>query len=442
MNNCPKCGNPLQIGTTSCPICGTSTVETPATAPTAAPEVSNISAPATPAQAAPTAVTVEAIPAEQKVVQSAPVEQAITTASTTTTTVVSAPAPTTEPAVAPAPAPTAPTPSAPAEPAKSEPTSVQPAEQTSTVPTSIEPTSIAPTVTVDKEGSPVPSIPSSLNDGNTTGAAIPTVDTIKIGKKKNNKTTLLIIVILAVAAGIGAVMLLNGGNKAPNINLQNPGTEETALVTTSVSTNGYKLKLEDGWLINEDGSNVIITNSTETVAIKLDRSATNLKNLTTDNLEGYYKSNINFKDVKVSSTTISAKEAYLVDASFNETPVQVYYIDCGTSLTLGATIVYQTSESKTKYESHITEMIGTLSYSDDSIKALNSMQMYAGIFNMYSGAFKYQAPPVNEQTNTGTEVPTETPENGGQTNTETPVNGEQQNSGTTNEQTPNVTPAS
>ena len=23
MNNCPKCGNPLQAGVTSCPICGT-----------------------------------------------------------------------------------------------------------------------------------------------------------------------------------------------------------------------------------------------------------------------------------------------------------------------------------------------------------------------------------------------------------------------------------
>ena len=51
MNNCPKCGNPLQVGTNSCPICGTNILA-------AAP------APAQPAQPASTAAQPAAQPAQ------------------------------------------------------------------------------------------------------------------------------------------------------------------------------------------------------------------------------------------------------------------------------------------------------------------------------------------------------------------------------------------
>ena len=48
MNNCPKCGNPLQVGTESCPICGTNTSASAAPAP--APVAARIP-PAAPATA-------------------------------------------------------------------------------------------------------------------------------------------------------------------------------------------------------------------------------------------------------------------------------------------------------------------------------------------------------------------------------------------------------
>ncbi len=75
-NNCTKCGNPLQAGTTICPICGTNNINTKPATPEAAP------APATPAPveapvvapAAPVTPAPEAAPAPTTPAAPAPVE--------------------------------------------------------------------------------------------------------------------------------------------------------------------------------------------------------------------------------------------------------------------------------------------------------------------------------------------------------------------------------
>ena len=69
-NNCTKCGNPLQAGTTICPICGTNNINTKPATPEAAPSPAPV-APAAPAVASAVPVT-PAPAAPAPVVTSAP----------------------------------------------------------------------------------------------------------------------------------------------------------------------------------------------------------------------------------------------------------------------------------------------------------------------------------------------------------------------------------
>lgn len=418
MNNCPKCGNPLQIGTTSCPICGTNTSTSSAAQLT--PAVESTQSPAVNPTPAP--VAVEQIAAAEPV---APVKPA---APATEPAPVIQPEPQVAPVtVTPVEQPVAPLPNA--EPAVQSPVTpitstevveqaqpAQPVQVQAVAPTpvatpelKIEESAIAPTIKPIESSSPVPSIPASLTAD--APVEVPKVEKVNTSKpKKSINKTVLAVVVLILIVGIVAVVLMNSGTKT-NLNPAPATNNENTLATTSISSNGYKLKLEDGWLINEDGTNVIITNSNDTVAIKLNHTDTSLSSISKETIEGYFQSRTDFTNTTISETTISAKDAYLVNTSINEAPVQVYYIGGGTNLTIGATIVYQTEESKTKYEASVTEMIGSLSYSDESIKAISTMEMYSNIFNVYNGSIYYTPAPEtpsvddsNIQTN-----PTETP---------------------------------
>lgn len=421
MNNCPKCGNPLQVGTTSCPICGTN--------------ISNSVRPEQKNDGVKTTVTVASVATPQ--VQ--PVVKPVQTAQPATQVQVApvaqpagekvAPAPVvpTAPAVEPTPVqqPVAPTsvqdvsvvqkttPVVPVQPVAPAPT-VQPETKTE-IP--IDPNSIAPTIKPIEVGTPVPSIPASLNPD----APVPTVSvdaSVKKEKPKNkfNKTTMVLLGVLAIVVIAAALMMNIGGGTKLNSNVNTNPEKNSSLELTAVSTNGYKFNLEDGWLITEDGTNVIVTNKDETVAIKLDYIKNSLDTISKSTIEGFFANRQDFTNTEVTETTISAKKAYLVNTQINQAMVQLYYINGGTNLTLGATIVYQSPETKTKYEANVTELIGSLSYADESLKAISSMEMYSNIFGVYNGVFQYQPtseqPQVNENpsiSDTNNEASTEMP---------------------------------
>ena len=406
MNNCPKCGNPLQVGTTSCPICGTNiasavqpvqnengkTTVTVASVAKAVPtsNVANTSS-AQPTQVAPVAQTTQ--PAQTQVVQQA------------TTTQTTQPLP--EQTVAPQPV-------QPVEKPVVEPTqNVAPVASTTEakeqVP--IDPNSIAPVIQPIEMSSPVPSIPSSLSESSTVVNA-PVENKKSKETKKINKNILVIAGILAVVI-IAAVLMMNMKPKT-NLNNNAVNNNNSTAEITAVSTNGYKFNLENGWLITEDGTNVIVTNKEETVAVKLNYTKDNLETISKSTIESYFASRTDFTNTEVIDTTISAKQTYLVNTQINQAMVQVYYINGGSNLTLGAVAVYQSSDTKEKYEANVTELIGSLSYSDESLKAINSMEMYSNIFNVYNGVFQYQQQniPIVEDNNNNqpvVEQPTDNP---------------------------------
>ena len=375
MNNCPKCGNPLQVGTESCPICGTNTSS-------AAPAV------------APTPV-------------SAPVVE---------------PAPAVAPTPAPAPV-------------------VEPTPEVAPTP--------APEIKAIEPTTPVPSI-IAPEEEKTTKSEVPTAKPVTPEKnKKGNKTIVIVLLLLAIVAG--GIFLINGnfgGGKGQNLKPQ----PQNSIASAQAASNGFKFNLAEGWIIQEDGSNVIITNSDETVVLKLEKINSNFSKINKSTIESYYSSKSEFTNTKVEEVKISVKDAYLVNTNSGELPVQIYYINGGTSLTLGATIVYQSKESKEKYVAEVTELIGTMSYSDESIKAISTIEMYSSIFKNYQGVFEYEAPvdnvqnpennpSVENQSTENLEKPsTPSEENQSSQNTETPSSTDVENQNSSNDnQTSNQT---
>lgn len=444
MNNCPKCGNPLQVGTSSCPICGTNTSssvapeqvtnengKTTVTVASVATPVGGSAqtqaaqpAPApTPVAPAPTQVVEPQVPTTQPVVQEAAVQK-IDAEPTQPAAPVPTPAPQPVAQVAePTPAVQAPVPATPVtEQVQAVTSTPAPAPQAiePTAPTTepVDPNSIAPTIKPIEMATPVPSIPASVNPD---VQVVTTTENVKLEKpkKKMNKNVLAIVGILAVVVIVAVLMMSMGGKNKLQTNTNTNPEKNSALNTTAVSSNGFKFNLEEGWVITEDGTNVIVTNKDETVAIKLDYTKSGLDTITQETIEGFFASRTDFTNTTVSKTTISAKDAYLVNTQINQAMVQLYYINGGANLTLGATIVYQSPETKTLYEANVTELIGTLSYSDDTLKAISSMQMYSNIFNAYSGVFQYQ--PSSEVNDF------ETPSNEQEQNNEIPNNGTEEN---------------
>jgi len=392
MNNCPKCGNPLQEGATSCPICGTNVLEN---------------------QSQPVAPVAEPAPAVQPAAK--PVEPAVPAAPVAPAQPAQ-PAPVEQPAVQPAaPAPVAPAPASVEQPAA-------PAEVTTAA--------IAPTVERVESPTPVPGIPASLStESPVINAEQPLVENPNLNKKKKKMNPLVIVLASVVIIGIIAGMTLMPGKKTTK-KANNTNTDEIA--TYEMASNGYSIKLAEGWLIKEDGTNVLIKNKEETVIIKLEHSTTNLEKVEKANIETIMKNNENYKDVEVSEINMSGRNSFLVNTSINELPVQVYLINGGNNLMVGATIVYQSGDTKTKYEAEVTEMIGTLSYTVEySTRAIEEMSEYSTMFNIFGNvANNITTAPKEEETTPEPEQPAEetqteentTPEeantNSGEENTE------------------------
>ncbi len=480
MNNCPKCGNPLQIGVTSCPICGTDVAVKNSSNNASAPvkqtvQVAQVSevpkaTPSVPVQPVGQVVQQPSAPVNVQapsVQQSNPVQnnkvvssvantpQSVANVQSGQQNVVSngqiqSSLPSQSPVQTPLQAQENvqmsnqgtqpvqnsssinPTPGVvnqmPISQSTAMPVGEQPVVQQS-VPqgqvvqnvttTPIVPTAITPTV----EAVPTPGIPVSLTGavGQTPSVQSAEVTKGKEKKEKNkdksskkNKQVVAVAAIALVAVVAGALYVMFGSSFKLKADL--PKDDEEPVAMSSVVSHGFKFGLQDGWLVSEDQNNVIVTNSAETVSIRFSQSQTSLTDITEDIINAQLSRNQNFSDSKVGTTQIGARDSYVVNTTLNETlPIQIYFISGGPALTLGVTVIYQSAETKTKLESNILEMIGSISYSDDSIKAISTTSMYSEAFNMFNNVVTNKQPEVPE-------VPVEDDQN----NQENENNGENQ----------------
>lgn len=439
MNNCPKCGNPLQAGVTSCPICGTDISNTINNKV----EQSNIkvaSVGQAPNQVSQPVAPQPTVSVTKEQVQPQPQvqveQQAVTPQQPVSNSISDQP-------IAPVQVST---------PSQNVVQSAATTNQISTptqeqAPQQIDPNSLAPNIPKVELSTPVPSIPSSLTDngaGNPSTLNVSSTPEVKPApKKKGNKTIMVVALIVVIAlVGGGAFMMMNNNTSPAPIN----NNQAANLAKISLSSNGYKIDLKDGWLTVEDGSNVIITNTSETVAIKLNHSTGNISEISEDYIKSYMASNPSYTNTEVTTTKISDKDTLVVNSTINSIPVQVYFINGGSNLILSVSIVYQSSDSKSKFEAEVQEMIGTLSYADESIKAISTIDMYKDQFGLSDAIINNRNNPTinnattneqetNQQT---TDENTTTPEttNPSTNNQETNQTTEENQTNTSTENTP------
>lgn len=454
MNNCPKCGNPLQPGTTSCPICGTaiasnSNVATQMTvASVSAPVQSDNNVivaqqvqPQVPSQVTPVATSQSVEPQVVSVPQQEPVPVVVTEDVVAPQVVAGQPQMEVQPTVQSVPPevspqvvePTVVQVSAPEVAVQQPVQAPQPVQQVvpqqpmspqqpvsavqvgqqvvaeqpmpnvapvNTIQSSEQIAPQGPVVVSTNETQPVQnmSVPvqniGPINNDSTEKVADSKVKPEKKEKPKKekkpfNKNVLVILAALVIVALASCYMMF--GNKKTGGQGDNGEDEKVSLGDNVVSSNGYKFTLADGWIVTEGNGNVIVTSSEDdsTVRMKFSHSTANIENIDEELIKRYVDNNDNIKDAEIEKTSISDKDTYILNANINDLPTQTYFIGGGSRLLIGVTVIYSSSDTKKDKEPYVKEMIGTLSYADDSLKAINVVDMYRDIFAVYGGVVTY-----------------------------------------------------
>ena len=334
MNNCPKCGNPLQPGVSTCPICGTVINQATPAAP---------GAPVQPAAPAPAPVANPGV------------------APTTPTAVPGTPVP---PAVPTPGTPAAPVPGAPVAPVSPVPGTPVPPVQASPVPGAPAP-------------GPIPGSPAALA---AEAAAQATAKQEEIKALKGEKKPLdkkvwifggvgaALIIVVAVV-----IILLNSGNKSAAPAATNNTPARPVATTTKVVAGSYEFSRPTGWDSSENNGYVYISKDDESAVIILNRVNTTLNNADVDSLKAAAAGQ-QLQNSEVTEIQVNGKKAFFLEAIYNSLPVEYYYIDYS-PVTVIASVVYTKEEAKTNYSAEIAGIIDTIVY-NDSTNAASSFGMY------------------------------------------------------------------
>lgn len=429
MTNCEKCGNPLQPGLTTCPICGTTakSIDAPdvammqpgveslgeapvanavpqaqpaapviepgpiaAPAPTAVPAPAPVPAPAQPVAPAP-------VPAPAPVQPEVPVAQpapAVPAAPVAPEPAPVAPAPIME-APAPVPAP-APMPAAPAAPVI-DPLPAQGFSGAEAAPVAPAPIPVAETpIPAPAVTNPIPAPAQPVAPA----PVAPAAEEDKKGKKKNKKGNAGLVIIVAIVAlglGLGAGYLLSPSLKAAPVA---PPVEEVS-TAQPVSLNGYSFSVEEGWVYSQTGDKVLVTKDDESVFVRMAVYEGIFENMNTTSIELSLATKEGYSDVEVEKTTLGDREAIIVSAVNGESSVQYYYFAHSTEKVLSITVIYAKSEDKKTYEETVKKIVEGTTYNDDALNAIEAISPYSSLFgdskSVYDSSFNDQKTSTEEQ---------------------------------------------
>ncbi len=330
---------------------------TPVEVQPAVVEATPVQVEATPVEAAPVAVE-QTVQAEPVVAQPAPVEAAAVIEPTMIQ-------PTAEPAPAPA------------QNIVLEPTT-EPELADSPIPTSIGPVVEAAPDT----GTPIPSIPASLNTP-TVEATVKVEEKKKKGLKVNKKVLYAAIAAIVVMTGIA--IFLNKGDGAIGVapNIQQPGN--VALLTTEMD--GYSFNVQNGWKVGKSDDKVLISNNDDSVVLSLSYRTGQVGTYDAEAMKLNILADSRFSDVTFKNEKIEERDALIFESKYNNYFVQFYYINNTTETTVDAAVVYQTSELKDKLESDVRALIASLKFNVKAVRSIDLYNHYNSEFDMLESVF-------------------------------------------------------
>ncbi|MBR6133571.1 MAG: hypothetical protein IKQ29_02510 [Bacilli bacterium] len=334
-------------------------------------EATPVEVQATPVEAAPVAATPVEV-AQPAPVEAAPavVEQPVVAQAETTVQAapVEAPAPVIEPTII---QPTAAPAEAPAQNIVLEPTT-EPELSDSPIPTSIGPV----VEEAPDSGTPIPSIPASLNT--------PVVETtVKVEEKKkkglkiNKKVLYAAIAAIVVMTGVAIFLNKGGGAMGVAPNIQQPGN--VALLTTEMD--GYSFNVQNGWKVGKSDDKVLISNNDDSVVLSLSYRTGQVGTYDAEAMKLNILADTRFSEVTFKNEKIEDRDALIFESKYNNYFVQFYYVNNTTETTVDAAVVYQSTELKDKLESDVRALIATLKF---NVKASRSIDLY----NHYNDEFE------------------------------------------------------
>lgn len=380
MNNCPKCGNPLQPGTVSCPICGTNINQAMRgmVTPNVASNQQMMSGVAmSPGMAQPMNQPVQqpmnqmaqpgGVPIINNQMNPQMPSQALNIAGNPNMMHQ-------QPTVQPMPQ------------AISNVNNLHQQPLTNSVSQAVQPIQAQATKPAAPQGSPLPQseptkVPAAPTEAPTSNAEEvpkaqePTPATPKEKKPIDKKiliiggavtAVLIIIIVLIVVLGKVNKKLDDGSNSST----VTPNT----VLTSQVTNGGYNYSLPSGWQSGEIDGQYFIYTDDQSVIILVETLNANIDLLTENSL----KKNMEDKgltDAKVTSKTFANnRKGFCVSGKNNDIDVEFYYIDNDTDI-LYAGVVYVTSEAKTTYSETVQNIVYNVKYIE-SVNAINSVSMY------------------------------------------------------------------
>lgn len=251
---------------------------------------------------------------------------------------------------------------------------------------------ITPTIEVVRPTSVIPNTIASSNSV-TVNTNEETNNKVKKKKLKLKKSGLIIIIVLVLILGGSSVLLLTKGNnskkdKEPISNVQETPKEKEEVQQINTISNGYSFQMLEDWNVIEDGADVIITNASDSLVIKLENLNYSINTLDADSLKETVAGEENYTNVTASKTTINNRECVIINAQMSNYFIQYYYLATKDDTIIGATVIYQSDNIKNENEANVQKLLGSLSFSDESLKAIDTTNMYDDVFNKYEGIIK------------------------------------------------------
>lgn len=349
-NNCTKCGNPLQAGTTICPICGTNNINTKPATPEVAP------APATPA----------------------PVEA---------------------PAVAPA-APVAPAPEAEKNPAPVV-TSAAPAAPATPAP--VENPTVAPTapVAADKDAKKATKEPKAPKEK-------------KPINKKLLIIVGIVAAVIIIGAVVAMIIINNSSSTPEPVDNSSEKTQKTvSSVGSKVSVNNFEFLLPPNWNVDTTSGTTAIVNKEVSTIVQFSSVSGDVNDSLKEYIQGKLASQ-GYENLDVQNKKIGNKEAIVAKAvkAGSEIQYDFYYI-ANSNLVVGAAVVYTNSEARTQNNNTVERIMQSLSFSG-TVNMISEISMYRSVITDYNesvGSVSETTPetPSGEEQPSTPETPTENP---------------------------------
>ena len=218
---------------------------------------------------------------------------------------------------------------------------------------------------------------------------IPQSTNVQIQNKKEKKKSkvnfkVILIFLVIVIAIIVAFLLLNSPKATKKTVTNNEDFEYT-----EASAGGFKFKMVKDWYALEGNGSVLVKDSKSNLLIKLEIHKKSFDDYSKEKIENYIKTyRSDAKDIVVSEKSIESKSTYMVEAKVKENDgtenlVQYYYVKINDGTIVGATVIYLDESIKEDVNKAIETLIGSISYSNDTVTVVKDISEHTNAFGIY-----------------------------------------------------------